>query len=98
MTLEQLLRLVPRFRDGIRHMMGGVMQTPTTTVQLTKVNPRVMDCNCPSLEAILGGEPIQKILIDGGSGVNVINRFGNLSATRPRKVGALYVLAANGGR
>jgi hypothetical protein len=44
-----------------------------TSVQLIEVNPRVMDCDCPSLEAILGGQPIQKILIDGGSGVNVIN-------------------------
>jgi hypothetical protein len=32
-----------------------------------------MDCHCPTLEAILGEQPIQKILIDGGSGVNVIN-------------------------
>jgi hypothetical protein len=32
-----------------------------------------MDCDYPSLEAILGGQPIQKILIDGRSGVNVIN-------------------------
>jgi hypothetical protein len=68
--LEQLLRLVPRFSDDIRRTLGGVTQTPATNVQLTKVNPRVMDCDCPSLEAILGGQSIQKILIDG---VNVIN-------------------------
>jgi hypothetical protein len=72
MTLEQL-GLVPRFSDGIHRTLGGATQTPATTVQLTEVNPRVMDCDCPSLEAILGGQPVQKILIDGGSSVNVIN-------------------------
>jgi hypothetical protein len=55
MTLEQLLRLVPRFHKGIRRMLGGATPTPATTVQLTEVNPRVMDCDCPSIDAILGG-------------------------------------------
>jgi hypothetical protein len=32
-----------------------------------------MNCHYPSLEAILGGQAIQKILIDGGLGINVIN-------------------------
>jgi hypothetical protein len=73
MTLEQLLRLVPRFSEGIRRTLGGATHTPATTVQLTEVNPRVMDCDCPSIDAILGGQSVSKILIDGGSGVNVIN-------------------------
>ena len=73
MTLEQLLRLVPRFHEGIRRTLGGATPTPATTVQLTEVNPRVMDCDCPSIHAILDGQSVPKILIDGGSGVNVIN-------------------------
>jgi hypothetical protein len=55
MTLEQLLRLVPGFHEGIRRTLGGATPTPATMVQLTKVNPRVMDCDCPSIDAILGG-------------------------------------------
>jgi hypothetical protein len=45
MTREQLLRLVPRFRDY----------------------------ECSSMEAIIGEPKIAGILIDGGSGVNVIS-------------------------
>jgi hypothetical protein len=61
MTLEQLFRLVPRFSDGIRCTLGGATQTKATMLQLTEVNPWVMDCDCPSLEAILGGQPINVI-------------------------------------
>jgi hypothetical protein len=32
MTLEQLLRLVPTFSDGIHRMLGAAMQTLETTV------------------------------------------------------------------
>jgi hypothetical protein len=42
-------------------------------VQLMEVDERVMDCECPSMEAIVGGQKIVGILIDGGSDVNVIS-------------------------
>jgi hypothetical protein len=32
-----------------------------------------MDCDCSNIEAIVGGQIIAKILIDGGSGINVIS-------------------------
>jgi hypothetical protein len=73
MTLEQLLRLVPRFREGLNHTLNGTVETPATAIQLTEVDERVMDCKCPSMEAIVGGQEIACILIDGGSGVNVIS-------------------------
>jgi hypothetical protein len=73
MTLEQLLRLVPRFREGLHRTLNGTVETPAIAIQLTKVNERVMDCECPSMEAIVGGQKIAGILIDGGSGVNVIS-------------------------
>jgi hypothetical protein len=73
MTLEQLLRLVPRFREGIPRTLARTATTPAPAVQLTKVDERVMDCECPSMEAIVGGQNIACILIDGGSGVNVIS-------------------------
>jgi hypothetical protein len=32
-----------------------------------------MDCECPSIEGIVGGQRIAGILIDGGSGINMIS-------------------------
>jgi hypothetical protein len=73
MTLEQLLRLVLRFREGIcRTLEGTKTTTSAAAVQLTEVDHRVMDYEYPSMEAIVGGQRIVGILIDGGSGVNVI--------------------------
>jgi hypothetical protein len=65
MTLEQLLRLVLRFWDGIRRTLEGTDTSPAPAVQLTEVDERVMDCECPSMEAIVGGQKITGILIDG---------------------------------
>jgi hypothetical protein len=51
-------------------------ETATTTapaVQVTDVDERVMDYECPSMEAIVGGKKITGIFINGGSGVNVIS-------------------------
>jgi hypothetical protein len=73
MTLEQLVQLVPRFRDGIRRTLEGTATSSAPAVQLTEVDERVMDCECPSMEAIVGGQKIRGILIDRGSGVNVIS-------------------------
>jgi hypothetical protein len=73
MTFEQLLRLVPRFREGLHRTLNGTVETPATAIQLTEVDELVMDCECPSMEAIVGGQKIAGILIDRGSGVNVIS-------------------------
>jgi hypothetical protein len=53
--------------------LNGTVETPATTIQLTEVDEQVMDCECPSMEAIIGGQKIAGILIDGRSGVNVIS-------------------------
>jgi hypothetical protein len=55
MTLEQLLRLVPIFREGIRRTLNGTAEMPAPAIQLTEVKERVIDCECPSMEAIIGG-------------------------------------------
>jgi hypothetical protein len=73
MTLEQLLWLVPTFREGIRRTLDGTATTVAPAVQLTEVDEWVMDCECLCMEAIVGGQKIVGILIDGGSGVNVIS-------------------------
>jgi hypothetical protein len=43
MMLEQLLRLVPRFREGIRRTSEGTVTTTAPAVQLTEVDERVID-------------------------------------------------------
>jgi hypothetical protein len=53
--------------------LNGMVETPTPAIQLTKVDERVMDSECPSMEAIVGGQKVAGILIDGGSDVNVIS-------------------------
>jgi hypothetical protein len=73
MTLEQFLQLVPRFREGIQRTLEGTTTT-TPAIQLTEVDQRVMDYEGPRMEAIVRGQQIAGILIDGGSGVNVISR------------------------
>jgi hypothetical protein len=73
MTLEQLLRLVPRFREGIRRTLVGTTTMTAPAVQLTEVDQLVMDCECPSMEAIVGRQRFAGILIDGGCGINVIS-------------------------
>jgi hypothetical protein len=73
MTLKQLLWLVPRFQEGIRRTLVGTATTTASAVKLMKVDERVMDCECPSMEAIVGGQKIAGILIDGKLGVNVIS-------------------------
>jgi hypothetical protein len=59
MTLEQLLRLVPRFQEGIRRTLEGTATTMAPAVQPTEVDKRVMDCECPSMEAIEAGRRSQ---------------------------------------
>jgi hypothetical protein len=73
MTLEQLLWLVPRFREGLHHTLEGTTTMSAAPVRLTKVDQRLMDCNCPNKDAIVGGQRTAGILIDGGSGVNMIS-------------------------
>jgi hypothetical protein len=82
MMLEQLLRLVPRFRKGLHRTLEGATASLAAPVRLTKIDQRVMDCDCSNMEAIVGGPRITRILIDDGSSINVISmstcrRLGN---------------------
>jgi hypothetical protein len=95
MTLAQLLRLVPKFREGIQRTLKGKTTTSAAAIQITEVNHRIMDCKCPSLEAIVGRQRIDGILINGGSGINV-TRMATCRQLGDYKVGAVQVLAAHG--
>jgi hypothetical protein len=89
MTLEQLLWLVPRFREGIRRTLEGTTTNSATAVHFTEVDHRVMNCECPNMEAIVGGQRIAGILIDGGLGVNVIS----MATCSVQPIGMILVLA-----
>jgi hypothetical protein len=52
MTLEQLLRLVPRFHEGLCRTLEGTTMTSAAPVRLMKVDQRVMESYCPNIEAI----------------------------------------------
>jgi hypothetical protein len=54
-------------------MLEGMTTTSATPAWLTKVNLHIMDCDCPNIEAIIGGEHVVGILIDGESGMNIIS-------------------------
>ena len=71
MTLEQLLRLVPRFRAGLTK---EVPPTKVAEVQTTsaEMGANIIDPHCPGVDMIIHGQKITGALIDGGSGVNVI--------------------------
>ena len=71
MTLEQLLRLVPRFSEGLRR---SLQPTKTTEVNIAsaKMGTNIIDPHCPMVDIITHGQKINVVLIDSGSGVKVI--------------------------
>lgn len=58
MALEQLLRLVPRFYEGLCCTLEGTKTTSVAAVWLTEVDQRVIDCDCPNIEVLVGGQRI----------------------------------------
>ena len=70
-TLEQLLRLVPRFRAGLTKEVppAKVAEGQTTSAEM---GANIIDPHCPGVDMIIHGQKITGALIDGGSGVNVI--------------------------
>ena len=71
MTLEQLLRLVPRFRDGLTKSLHPA-QVVELQVASAEMGANVIDPHCPGVDILVHGQKITGALIDGGSGVNVI--------------------------
>jgi hypothetical protein len=102
MTLEQLLWLVPRFREGLHRTLKDTTTTSTTPVQLTELDQRIMDCNCPNIEAIVGGQRMAGILIDGGSDVNVISmatcRLLGITGGNRARFGCAWQMVARSGQ
>ena len=71
MMLEQLLRLVPRFRAGLTKAIqpAQVAEVQTTSAEM---GAKVIDPHCSGVDILVHGTKIMGALIDVGSGVNVI--------------------------
>ena len=71
MTLEQLLRLVPRFLAGLTKEVQPTRMAEVQTASV-EMGANVIDPHCPGVDMIIHEKKITGALIDGGSGVNVI--------------------------
>ena len=75
LPLTGLLKLVPRFTEKVAALIAykGSEQIAVHYNQPSN-NPSIMDEQNPSIKVILYGQEIGNVIIDGGSGVNVINK------------------------
>ena len=71
MTLEHLLRLVPRFRAGLTKAVQPA-QVAEGREASAEMGANVIDPHCPGVDILVHVKKITGTLIDGGSGVNVI--------------------------
>ena len=74
LPLGRLLRLVPRFTEGLK---TGITAVGTPPAPAFFSNPEkgltVVDRNSPAITGIVKGQELPGTIIDGGSGVNVIS-------------------------
>ena len=74
LTMDKLLQLVPRFRRTVEdRITGRISRAVGTNFTSTSDGPTVVDHSNPAIQTILKGQKIVGCIIDGGSGVNVIN-------------------------
>ena len=67
MTLEQLLRLVPRSLQP-----ALVAEVQVASVEMGEMGTNGIDPHCQGVDILVHGQKITEALIDRGSGVNVI--------------------------
>ena len=74
LTMEKLLRLVPRFRQVVEnHIRGTAGLDVSANFAESSTGPTIVDHHNPAIKLVLQGQEISGCIIDGGSGVNVIN-------------------------
>ena len=75
LPLTGLLKLVPRFTEKVATLIAqkGSEQVSVHYSQPSN-NPSIMDEQNPSIKVIIHGQEIENVIVDGGSGVNVINK------------------------
>ena len=75
LPLTGLLKLVPRFTEKVATLIAqkGVEQVSVNYNQPNN-SPTIMDEQNPSIKIMIHGQEIDGTIVDGGSGVNVINK------------------------
>ena len=75
LPLIVLLKLVPRFTEKVASLIAhkGSEQVSVHYSQPSN-NPSIMDEQNPSIKFIINGQEIDNVIVDGGSGVTVINK------------------------
>ena len=70
-----LLKLVPQFTEKVAHIITK-NESDQVSVNFTNPikGPIIMDEYSPSIKVIIRGQEIPHCIINGGSGVNVINK------------------------
>ena len=75
LPLTGLLKLVPRFTEKVATLIAqkGSEQVLVHYSQPSN-NPSIMDEQNPSIKVIIHGQEIENVIVDGGLGVNFINK------------------------
>ena len=75
LPLTGLFKLVPKFTEKVATLIDqkGSEQVSIHYSQPSN-NPSIMDEQNPSIKVIIHGHEIENVIVDGGSGVNVINK------------------------
>ena len=75
LALVVLLKLVPRFTEKVATLMA---QKDVEHVLVNYIHPSngltIMDEQNPSIKVIIRDQEVARIIVDGGSGLNVINK------------------------
>ena len=75
LPLGRLLQLAPRFTKGLKMALTSQNPEPAPTFfSNLEEGPVVVDISSPTIMVIIKGKEITRTIIDGGSGVNVINQ------------------------
>lgn len=74
LKMEQLLRLVPAFRQQLKKKLTEGSQQEVYAAEVHPIEQMEdVDYTVPTIEAEFAGKSIQGILVDGGSGVNILS-------------------------
>ena len=73
LTMDKLLRLVPRFRQVVENRIRGTTGLDVSTnFAESSTGPTVVDHHNPAIKLVLKGQEISGCIVDRGSRVNVI--------------------------
>ena len=68
-TLDQSLNIVPIFKDKV---ITSRKRPEALKVEVCNLSPGDVDCRVPTINLKFQGKDFTKVLLDGGSGVNIL--------------------------